>query len=270
METELYDSVLITSMDDFNKYIAYNEYGKKIFEDEEIGINEEFFKNNYIAMEVNSWEVNGVSNELTSVKRDSHGNIDLYFERRVPAFTIELLCFYRNIVIIPQTSYNDSELRVHYNSYKAIYESRLEGQAYQPYPIIDVHRIEGCSYNETEKKPETYGIISSNDEVSSISECGLDMDNVISELGLSDRFFAEYDLAYCIVPENIENNLERILQNHSGEISFEFSNSDALEDPFVTGKTSVKFIGAAIPKEKAGAGIPNNNLKIDKFKGWTP
>ena len=270
MESEIYDSVLITSMDEFNKYIAYDEYGTKVFEDNKIEINEEFFKNNYIAMEVNSWECNGIATELTSVKRDSQGNIDLYFERRRPAFWIELLSFYRNIVIIPVTSDDYNKLRVHYNSYCAIYESRLEGQAYQPYPIIDVHRITGCSYTETEKKPETYGIISSNDELGSISECGLDMDNVISEFGLSDKFFTEYDLAYCIVPENSVNNLERILQNQSGEISFEFSNSDALVDPFVTGKTSVKFIGAAIPKEKAGAGIPNNNLKIDKFKGWTP
>ena len=96
------------------------------------------------------------------------------------------------------------------------------------------------------------------------------MDNVVSEFGLSDRFFAEYDLAYCIVPENSENNLERILQNQAGEISFELSYSDTLEDPFAAGKTSVKFIGAAIPKEKAGAGIPNKNLKIDKFLRWTP
>ena len=72
------------------------------------------------------------------------------------------------------------------------------------------------------------------------------------------------------MPENGEYELERVLYNQSGEISFEFSNSDALEDPFVTGETSVKFIGAAIPKERAGAGIPNKNLKIDIFKGWTP
>ena len=270
IESEIYDSVLITSMDDYNKYIAYDEYGTKVFEDNKIEINEEFFKNNYIAMEVNSWECNEIATELTSVKKDSHGNIDLYFERRLPAFWIELLSFYRNIVIIPATYDNDSKLRVHYNSYYTIYESRHEGDEYLPYPIIDVRKITGCSYTETEKKPETYGIITSNDELSSIAECGLDMDNVISEFGLSDDFFGEYDLAYCIVPENSEYELERVLYNQSGEISFEFSNSDALEDPFVTGKTSVKFIGAAIPKEKAGAGITNNNLKIDKFKGWTP
>ena len=109
-------TVMISTKEDYDRYIGCYEGAVNAFEKAGITVGDDFFDNKRIAIEMNNQEVNGVQMDLTAVRTDEHGNVDLYFDRIIPGTMTCLGSYYYNIVIVPDNPHNDSSAASHYNN----------------------------------------------------------------------------------------------------------------------------------------------------------
>jgi len=109
-------TAMISTKEDYDKYIGCFEKAVNAFEKAGITVTDDFFENNRIAIEMDMLEPNGMAMELTAVKTDSEGNVNLYFDRHNPGTLRMLATYYYNIAIIPDNPHNDSKAVSHYNT----------------------------------------------------------------------------------------------------------------------------------------------------------
>ena len=109
-------TTMISTKEDYDKYIGCFEKAVNAFEKAGITVTDDFFENNRIAIEMDMLEPNGMAMELTAVKTDSEGNVNLYFDRHNPGTLTMLAAYYYNIAIIPDNPHNDSKAVSHYNT----------------------------------------------------------------------------------------------------------------------------------------------------------
>ncbi len=248
---------MIRTMADFNKYIAFSNEGSEAFVKSGIEINDEFFDNNCIALEINTWEANGVEMKLSSVKTDGKGNVHLYFERTVPGDVTELARFKYNIVIIPGNADAESECYTHYNDVSRIYD------------ITDPERTVNFSTDSFEGKgdyPESYGMISSMDELNELSSKGIDTSEIIRKLEIDEAYFNRNALLYYTVSEKsdgAEYSISSVTHDNKGNVTMEISHAVPADHKAET-KMKYWLLGTTVVKRNYSIyGDLNKDIKVN-------
>ena len=109
-------TVMISTKEEYDRTFGCYKGAAEAFEKAGITIGDDFFDNKRMAIEMNTHEVNGMTMEITAVKTDKDGNVDLYFNRYNPGTMTCLGSYYYNVVIVPDNPHNDSKASSHYNT----------------------------------------------------------------------------------------------------------------------------------------------------------
>ena len=109
-------TAMISTKEEYYECIGCYEMAADAFEKAGITVGDDFFENKRIVIEMNQQEVNGMGQELTAVKTDSDGNVNLYFDRYNPGTMTCLASYYYNVVIVPDNPHNNSKASSHYNT----------------------------------------------------------------------------------------------------------------------------------------------------------
>lgn len=181
-------SIIISSMDDYDKYIGIDSEENKKLAKKGIEINEEFFKTNRLAVMVdNSEGCNGVKYTLTGVKLDKDGNVHLYYDKEIPEFMTALASVFHYITVVPASENSESETIVHFN------EIRERTYITDKCTIVNSTNVgfKGGSY------PVVSGMVTSMEQFEEeMSKNGIEPAGVIERLDISKEFFDDNFLVY--------------------------------------------------------------------------
>ena len=181
-------SIMISSMEDYDKYIGINSEENKNLAKKGIEVNEEFFKTNRLAVMVdNSEGCNGVKYTLTGVKLDKDGNVHLYYDKEIPELMTCLASVFHYITVVPASENIESETLVHFN------EIRERTYITDKCTIVNSNevRFSGDSY------PVVSGMVTSMEQFEEeMSRNGIEPAGAIKGLDISEEFFEDNFLVY--------------------------------------------------------------------------
>lgn len=252
------DFFMVSSMDEYEKYIGSGTYEDGVIAEKGIEISDEFFENNRLAVCIdNSLSANGVKYTLSSVKTDEDGNVHVFYERFLPSMMTELGCLLHRITVIPGNPHNDSTLTGHYDD---THENiRLSSKSL----TVNTTDVEVKDYDNYGGQT---GVITSWEQYrSEITDSGIKPAGAERRLHISKGFFDDYALVYHTVTEGSDgpkNALNSVVLNYTGKLTLNVSRLQYSE--YANAVMKNWFLAAAVPKYMLNGADTENPVTEDQ------
>lgn len=232
--------IMITSVDEYMEYIGGNKYADEYLVKSGLNADEEFFKNNRLAVMTDySESINGVKYELASVRTDSQGNIHLFYDRFYPDLRTGLAGMTFWITAVPGNPSDKTEVSVHFND---THETTRISYGNRTVNTTDV------IWSGEGEYPELSGAVTSMKQFSDeITSRGIDPAGAADRLGISEEFFNDYTLFYYTVCEPStagKNRLSEITLDCKNNLTMKISR---YESTYGDEMLKYWFLAAAIP-----------------------
>ncbi|MBP1591457.1 MAG: dockerin type I repeat-containing protein [Oscillospiraceae bacterium] len=231
-------SVMISSMEDYDKYIGIDSEENKNIAKQGVEVNDEFFKTNRLAVMIdNSESCNGVEFTLTGVKLDKEGNVHLYYDKFVPEMMTALASVSHFITVVPADDNKESNAFVHFN---VIHErTDITDQCMIMNSTGVVYKNHGTMY------PSVSGMVTSMDQFTEeMDKYGIEPSDVIERFGISEKFFDDYFLIYHTDYASNTNPKNRIVS-----VTVDYKNNLQMN---VSRYTTVRYNDEGVPYSMGG------------------